>query len=741
MNEVLFQITCPSCETSFEVTDSSLVGQIVACPKCGGMILIEEPEAESPSPDPDEVAALESEDDLPTPTEPDADAICERADSNADEERVAERDAGDALKVDKDRERASRALAMTLGVFSALVLTSIVSFIFYYVKTPESKFESSPEVVAPVAEPSDAESGDSSEPASVEPSAENLVENGEKEDVDAANVFQDSDGTTEDVETAERTEEIDSESVVDESELVEVGNEGDEGAIDDVALPPDVEPSETQTLDEAEPEFASDEESVSDDEALDDAGLNAEFNEAEFAKANQVDPEDETNESEEEDLGAVAMTVDVESKRELPILSKPARNLDVAARLKLRISSIEFPESPSASVRLLAEFSGVPIEFDLEGILLLRSSLNRKLDLKLENVDVETALTKLAEMLKWRVDPRDDRVVIESVDAPGAVVEERFDASDLLGVVAPIRVLVDESPSEATTMTNAALCEYLSSFLTDSESEDSSHLAPLRCEDSQVMVTRDGIARKRVEILLSQLRAVKRLSQDAQLAPELVVPETLGWQTLSQRTNFNLLKPTSLQSALAILESKFDVDLLWDDATLNAAGIGRDSKTLARIESESLDQILFDLLEPLKLTYIILDEKLLLVTSQERANQYRTVEIHNFADPDAEVSEKEIYRLTTEMLDSVAHESWNESDSVIWLDLESKCWIVRQTQPIQREIRRWTREHTRRTKNKPSGKLSPARDEPASVPSTTESLPPATEDGADEPEEVAPLDE
>ena len=44
MSESLFQITCPSCESVFAVTDPELVGQIIACPKCGGMTPVAPPE-------------------------------------------------------------------------------------------------------------------------------------------------------------------------------------------------------------------------------------------------------------------------------------------------------------------------------------------------------------------------------------------------------------------------------------------------------------------------------------------------------------------------------------------------------------------------------------------------------------------------------------------------------------------------------------------------------------------------
>ena len=44
MKNCSFQICCPSCETHFEVNDPQLIGQIIACPKCAGMILIEAPD-------------------------------------------------------------------------------------------------------------------------------------------------------------------------------------------------------------------------------------------------------------------------------------------------------------------------------------------------------------------------------------------------------------------------------------------------------------------------------------------------------------------------------------------------------------------------------------------------------------------------------------------------------------------------------------------------------------------------
>src|SRR6185503_12555831 len=57
----LFAITCTTCKSRLKVRDQAAIGQILACPKCGGMVMIKPPPAWE----------QESEDksDLPTATE------------------------------------------------------------------------------------------------------------------------------------------------------------------------------------------------------------------------------------------------------------------------------------------------------------------------------------------------------------------------------------------------------------------------------------------------------------------------------------------------------------------------------------------------------------------------------------------------------------------------------------------------------------------------------------------------
>ena len=57
----LFAITCTTCKSRLRVRDPAAVGQILSCPKCGGMVMVKPPPAWS------EVGEQKS--DLPTATE------------------------------------------------------------------------------------------------------------------------------------------------------------------------------------------------------------------------------------------------------------------------------------------------------------------------------------------------------------------------------------------------------------------------------------------------------------------------------------------------------------------------------------------------------------------------------------------------------------------------------------------------------------------------------------------------
>ncbi|MBR4750765.1 MAG: hypothetical protein IK077_03300 [Thermoguttaceae bacterium] len=677
MSETFFKVCCPSCETVFEVTDSALIGQIVACPKCGGMILIEDPDALSPREESvqDQRLANVSEEVVPPPVVSD-DVVpppLPEVDEHSD-------DVDSLVGAPKSVWR-TRLVLVLAGAICAL----LVAWATQFLSKPHEEVASQPSLEANVVgEPVDV-------PQDQEDSAQESVESPDDEEEKIVFTRDDEIETNEefdaryavelDGEETESADDASSDDVLNEVDGADELGEGDasgEGALD---------------LGELE------QEQDAEDDLDEPDAISTEFDEEEFERANKGDEENASSDDEieeEEDLGSVASTTDVSLQSSLPTLKQAAKEIDVESRMKLRLSSITFPESPAAAVRLLAEFSGVPIDFDLENFELTRSSIESTLNLSLNDADVESALNELATLLKWNVLVGKDRITLVPKDADDALIEERFDLADLLNDSsrkAPIEFRGDAALSEEPLTLD--VLSKMATTLVEPDSwsvngEEGQGIAS--GEGTTLIVKQNALNRKKVGDLFERLRALRGLELKDSSTSNSLIAETLGWERLTKKISFNLLKPLTLQQAVEILERTQKIQVLWDDAVLNDFGVGRDVATVARVDDATIDQTLFDLLEPHKLTYVILGENLYLITTKEHAESYKTVEIHMFSSEKKELTEQEAIEFADEMKTAVSPKSWDDPDVSFWIDFQSECWIVRQSQPNQRAIRRWLEE-------------------------------------------------
>ena len=68
---------------------------------------------------------------------------------------------------------------------------------------------------------------------------------------------------------------------------------------------------------------------------------------------------------------------------------------------------------------------------------------------------------------------------------------------------------------------------------------------------------------------------------------------------------------------------------------------------------------------------------------------------------------------TVDMIDRLV-KGWNDPDVAIWLDVENGCWIIRQSQTVQRKIRAWTSallEKEKAKEKKKSNDVEPSKNE------------------------------
>ena len=818
MSESLFQISCPSCESVFAVTDPELVGQIIACPKCGGMMLVEAAKVapNGPAAQDSEIAADANVGEVAqngesfSNVEPSASETAqeargvEYAQNGENGEEVEPGDEENAAPVERSR---SGGKFVASGI--ALALVGALAFGGLRVFNGES---------TPTAETNvGAENGENSE------DSENSE--GEKNGEDASNGAQDDVGGFAPRAVEERSGEKESETefwstdspeleggknaesaevgenktteasgedaqslsvatdAVDEKttletengEVGEVGEVGEnvasgtngEDASNETEIADENAPSfdettegleglgelgglnEGESLDDEESEEADALEDVDEETAEKLAGSNEAtcFNEADFERANQNDDSENADELAEVDWSAVASTTNPTLQGALPTLRREKKEIDVDARLALPIKSIEFPSSPVAAIRLLSEFSGVSIVPDLDAFVLTRPSTNATLDLSLRDTTAGEALEKIADLLNWEVCREQDRILIRPSDYdPATLVEERFNVADLTTPRAQrndeTRLEMFEAPNNLTPEALAALIK--STVAPETWSENGGN-ANLTVDGTTLAISQCAQNREKTRILLEGLRAIRGLEAQGDATPERVIPEKLGWEKLTKKTNFLPLEPVALQNAIEILEKSQKFQTLWDDAALLEAGVGRDLSTAARVENGTIDAVLREILEPFNASYIILGENLVLVTEKEVARKYQTVEFFSLIGENGErPTLDEARALVEEIKVAIAPESRRKSDAAreengadseevkdaekiengeedaiasklefgedalnnasgengenassseeeaaIWLDVESSCLIVRQNQPNQRALRRW----------------------------------------------------
>ena len=810
MSESLFQISCPSCESVFAVTDPELVGQIIACPKCGGMMLVETTEVAQ-----DAAVAQDGENGLDAKdgenAQDDAAFLGVEAstlDETAQDKEVGEgassKENGENGKVGEEndepfeRSRGGKFVAggIALALVGALTFGGLRAFKNEPAPTSETSVEAengensedatsgteaevggfAPRAVEERTSEKEAEAefeanesialedgevaridetgetgevNEVGEDATVGDVAENaqdlsVATDGLSEDASLETGNSENSGNSEEGEDAstETAANVESAPPLDENvdDLGDLGGLGDLDALnEDESL--GVEENETvDALESVDEETAAGEKLAGSNDAT-------VFNEADFERANQNDDSENAEEPVEVDWSGVASTTSPTLQGALPTLRRERKEIDVDARLALPIKSIEFPTSPVAALRILSEFSGVSIVPDLETIVLTRASTGATLDLSLRDTTAGEALEKIAELLNWEVCRENDRILIRPNDyEPETLVEERFEVADLTTVRAEkndgTRLEMFELPNNLTPEALAAL---LKSTVAPETWGENGGDANLTVDGTALAVSQSAQNREKTRILLETLRAIRGLETQGNAAPERIVPEKLAWEKLTKKTTFMPLAPVSLQNAIEILEKSQKFQVFWDDAALIEAGVGRDSTTAARVENGTLDGVLNEILEPLNAAYVLLGENLILVTSADVADDYWTVEFFSLVGENgARPTLDEARALVDEIKTMVAPESWEKSDAsirenvafeesaemaqlagkseletnaikttvdekalnnhldeegqgtgvgekkgAIWLDVESSCLIIRQSQPRQRELRRW----------------------------------------------------
>ncbi len=182
-----------------------------------------------------------------------------------------------------------------------------------------------------------------------------------------------------------------------------------------------------------------------------------------------------------------------------------------------------------------------------------------------------------------------------------------------------------------------------------------------------------------------------------------LAPEAFGWDAVLKPMTLNYYQPTPLVGILKQMEEKTGLHIVVDHRALHRALSPLESmRATVRCDQGTVNSALENLLSSIDvtmLTYRIVDANVLEVTTalEARKPDKMSVEIHPYATaekplPDGETPEDLVRALCAALepdswYDATNRDTWGLGDIVI--DHASGCLIVRQSQPIQRQIRLW----------------------------------------------------
>ena len=350
-------------------------------------------------------------------------------------------------------------------------------------------------------------------------------------------------------------------------------------------------------------------------------------------------------------------------------------NIDIHAKLALPIHELNLEQSSLVGfIRAMSRMTEIPMTLDIDEMKLRGLSVSTPISGQFSEATVEKILTEtLATLgLQWKVADRQILIFPKAIDE---AVELTFDVSDF----------TDAAEVLADTIQKLVAPESVVTVLND------------RLTVSQNESRQRSRHRQREDVLrfLEQLRAVRHLPQKTKLSGETLAPEAFGWDRVMEPMTLNYYQAISLSRATAQLESLTHLTILVDHQSLHrflcsfASLQGRVQCDQGTV-NDALELLLASV-DSVALTYRIIDEQTLEITTAESARQPEkmAVEIHPYRLQEGETAE-DIIRL---LRSAVAPETWatelpeSKYGGNIVIDEPSGCLLIRQSQPVQRQIR------------------------------------------------------
>ncbi len=290
----------------------------------------------------------------------------------------------------------------------------------------------------------------------------------------------------------------------------------------------------------------------------------------------------------------------------------PPRPVEVSARLEEPISGLQFKDvSLCQALRTLTDLSTIPIRLDPDALGRRNLRADRRVNALIKNGTIRDSLVEtLAKTgLSYRID-EGQLTVTTRPEAAGQWVTIRHDVSDLC----------QQDPARVV-----ALAEWIKQLIAYGTWEghatvndpEVAQAGRVSVEDSTLVVEHSDLVQYRVLVFCERLRAARGLATRTSVYPDRISFETrdASFRAWEDPVTVRIWNDSSLTQIVSRIESQVAAEILIDWPALDAAGWSPQDRCTFSCDGQPLREVLGLLLKDKGLAYRVIDGQTVEITT------------------------------------------------------------------------------------------------------------------------------
>ena len=304
---------------------------------------------------------------------------------------------------------------------------------------------------------------------------------------------------------------------------------------------------------------------------------------------------------------------------DVPPWPKPLkRTSSVAAQLKIEIARLEFSEtSLDQTLEFFSQLTTIPVGVDAEAYSRLGLGSSQRAAWEADDQTVEQLLDQFAQSLGLTVQTIDRTIVLGNSPDAADLVERSFDVTDLL---------------DGETDTLAEFANGITSLVARHSWKEHGGIGTIGAAENLLQVRQTEQVLFEITVFLERLRLARgkslrglanaeRVTLKPRFAPAL--------ERLATPATLKVVQPTELNRILRDLGELADIDVLIDWPVLAPQGWTHETKGTFQCTDEPFGEALARLLSPLNLSFRVLDETTIVVTTVDKVEKKTDLELYS----------------------------------------------------------------------------------------------------------------